>query len=83
MPFANTEEDTEWTRLVQEEVLTTQESTMGHQDTHLIIETVEQDIEFIKEGTIPLINHHDSFLLFLDKQAYEYVWISIWLRKQL
>jgi hypothetical protein len=34
---------------------------------------VEPDIEFIKEDTIHLINHPDSFPLFLDKHVYEYV----------
>ena len=68
MPFANTEEDTEWIRLVQEEVLTIQESTPIYlQATHRITEIVALDTEFIKEVTIPLINHLDNYLLFLDK----------------
>ena len=75
MPFANMEVDTEWIqpdRLV--EVLIIQESTLTYPlDTHHITEIVEPDIEFIKEDTIHLINHPDSFLLFLDKHVYEYV----------
>ena len=74
MPFVSTEEESEWIRLDRQGgVLIIQESTRTFLlDTHRIIETVELDIEFIKEDIIHLINHQDSSLLFLDKHVYQY-----------